>query len=233
MTSGQGSAEFLNLLTCMNSNSCIDHYPQDGLCLAKDSDAVQNLTSLSQIKGDWWVVKGVNCGQTHKGSDKLDPTPKLSGTYPGAYDRYPCQHERIVKSTGHDYPNPTAEWVNNITYCGGENGGIKEYKTNIIDTVANISLTSPGVIHHLYTDAPLLPQDEYWRVVSWPHPDWMLVIWCGNTPLLPYNGGIVLSRASRSLHGIPKYVDTAFRAKAAEHSIVYDQMCPRHNEGCP
>ena len=115
-------------------------------------------------------------------------------------DWYPCQHERFVPSNGHDYPNPTAPWVNNITYCGGRNDSCS---TSMIDTVANISLSSPGVVHHLYTDAPLKPQEEFWRVVSWPHPDYLFVVWCGHTPVVPYNGGIVLSRATRPVPSVP------------------------------
>lgn len=39
-----------------------------------------------------------------------------------------------------------------------------------------------------YTDPPLKPQIERWLVLSWPHPDWMLYIYCGHTPTGPYAG---------------------------------------------
>ena len=39
-----------------------------------------------------------------------------------------------------------------------------------------------------YTDPPLVPQNEEWRVLSWPHPDWMLYIYCGSTPTGEYAG---------------------------------------------
>ena len=45
----------------------------------------------------------------------------------------------------------------------------------MIVTVANVSMSAPGVVHHDYTDAPLAPQSEDWRLVSWPHPDYALV----------------------------------------------------------
>lgn len=231
MQYGENSPAFKSLLHCMQDNHCLGDYPQDGTCLAKDSDAVQNITSLDQIAGDWWVLKGINCGQLQKGNDTLNPTPGLQ--FPGGYDWYPCQHERFVKSTGHDFPNPTSPWVNNITYCGGGNGGLKQCVTTIIDTVANITLSSPGVVHHLYTDAPLLPQDEYWRVVSWPHPDYVFVIWCGNTPVVPYNGGIILGRNHRDMTGMPQYVADNFQVTAKRFGVVYDQMCPSSNVGCP
>ena len=46
-------------------------------------------------------------------------------------------------------------WINNVTYCGGQ---LNECTTDIIVTIANVSMTSPGVVHHKYTDAPLEPQ---------------------------------------------------------------------------
>ena len=38
-------------------------YEDDGICMAEDSDALQEITDISQVQGDWWVLKGQNCGQ--------------------------------------------------------------------------------------------------------------------------------------------------------------------------
>ena len=59
-----------------------------------------------------------------------------------------------------------------VTYCGGSSD---KCETEMIVTVANVSMPAPGVVHHDYTDAPLAPQSEDWRLVSWPHPDYALV----------------------------------------------------------
>jgi len=240
MTTGYQSPSFTKLIECAGErHSCLPRYPDDGACLATDADAVQNITSLSQLEGDWWVIKGINCGQVSDGSPfhpgagypPLDPTPGKS--FPGGYDWYPCQHERFVRSTGRDYPNPTSPWVNNITYCGGANGGLAQCNTSVINTVANVTLCAPGVVCHNYTDAPLKPQFEHWRIISWPHPDYVWSVWCGGTPLVTYNGGITLARNRRSLAGIPKYVEDNFRATAKRFGVDWDQMCPSTNEGCP
>jgi hypothetical protein len=37
---------------------------------------------MEDIAGDWWVLRGLNCGET---------------PYPGGYDWYPCQHERFIR----------------------------------------------------------------------------------------------------------------------------------------
>merc|ERR1711907_78681 len=63
MTDGKNSPRYQPVLDCMYNNKCMGHYPKDGTCLARDEDAVQNITSLAMLKGDWWVLKGINCGQ--------------------------------------------------------------------------------------------------------------------------------------------------------------------------
>ena len=75
------------------------HQQQDGPCKGEDTDAVTNVQTMDDIKGDWWdadvckrgvkqgfwyrwVLWGVNCGEA---------------PYPGGYDWYPCQHERFIQ----------------------------------------------------------------------------------------------------------------------------------------
>lgn len=239
MVSGYDSKPFGDFIKCAGEkHKCLPTYPTDGDCLAQDEDAVQNITDLEQLEGDWWVIKGVNCGQVADGTpfhpESLpDRQPTKGRNFPGGYDWYPCQHERIVRSTGHDYPQPSSPWVNNITYCGGSNGGLAECTSPIIDTVANITMCAPGVVCHEYIDAPLKPQFEHWRIIAMPHPDWAASIWCGSTPLLPYNGGIALRRNGRDMTDMPAYVEEAFRAAYAKHGIDWDQMCESSNKDCP
>jgi hypothetical protein len=82
---------------------------------------LKNILSY-QIAGDWWVIKGVNCG--------ADP-------YPGGYDWYPCQHERFI------YLEDKHQWINNVTYCGGKDNTCN---TEFIVTVANVTLPMPGIM---------------------------------------------------------------------------------------
>ena len=42
-----------------------------------------------------------------------------------------------------------------VTYCGGS---ADQCVTDMIVTIANVSMPAPGVVHHDYTDAPLSPQ---------------------------------------------------------------------------
>jgi len=153
--------------------------------------------------------QGLNCGH---------------GDYPGGYDGYPCQHERFVRQE-------SGQWINNVTYCGGKND---KCVSEMIVTVANITLPKPGVVRHVYTDAPLSPQVEDWRILSWPDQgDYLFMLWCGRLPVLEYNGGIVLSR-NRNEHDMPKEVQQEFRQLAAKFGIDYDKdLCINNNDKCP
>ena len=80
VTDGYLNQEFESLMLCMIDNNCMSHYPQDGTCVAQETDGVTTITDMDQIQGDWWAIKGLNCGYDDE--------------YPGGYDGFPCQHER-------------------------------------------------------------------------------------------------------------------------------------------
>jgi len=207
MTYGYQDLAFDGLINCMLDNQCLRQYPEDGPCVGADEDAVKNVKKMEDIEGDWWVLWGVNCGE---------------GDYPGGYDWYPCQHERFIK-------DKTGQWINNVTYCGGASD---KCVSDMIVTIANVSMPVPGVVHHDYVDAPLAPQSEDWRLVSFPHPDYALMLWCGRLPVLDYGGGIIISR-KRNSKDIPKEVVSEFKKVLKKHGLEWDNLCPSNNDDCP
>lgn len=207
LTYGYGNLQYTNFLNCMVKSGCIPKSPMDGKCLATNDQAIQNLTSMSQVPGKWWIVRGLNCGQPG---------------WPGAFDYYPCQRDEFV------FENNT--WIDQIAYCGGRDNNCT---TPIVHTVANATIDTPGVMTHYYLDAPLLPQIEYWRVLSFPHPDWMLYVYCGSTPNGPYAGASVVTRSARTADAIPAYVEKIFNETAAKFGFDYDTMCISNVTTCP
>jgi len=206
MTIGFGNPAFENLIRCMADNDCFPEVPPDGLCLAGAEDALQDITSLEDVAGEWWVVRGVNCGQ--------------DDVWSGAYDWYPCQHARyVVIDDG---------WVNNTTYCGGRDSTCT---TDTIVTIPHATLPSPGLIRLDYDDAPLLPQVEKWHIVSLPEENFMFVIWCGENPALNYNGAFVVSR-TRTQENMSEETEAEFRRIAEKFGIDYDAMCLTDNTSC-
>jgi len=211
---GYNSTKYRALMQCMSDNGCLPLTKKsDGICLANDTQTIRNLTSISQIPGKWWILRGENCGQ--------------NSDWPAGFDYFPCQRDDFVALPRSD-PARAVEWIDHIAYCGGS---ANKCSTPMLYTVANVSMTSPGVMTHYYTDPPLTPQTEEWRVLSWPHPDWMLYIYCGSTPTGPYAGGSVVSRTARTAGAIPKWIEVIFRAKAKEFNFDYDTMCISDDSG--
>ena len=99
--------------------------------------SIQDLTDVSQIAGDWWVVKGQNCGQEG---------------WPSGLDGYPCQHSRFIELSD-------GSWINNVTYCHGSDSVCS---TPIMVVTPDVSLKLPGVVRTDYPEgeAPMRPQVE-------------------------------------------------------------------------
>ena len=153
---GYQNQRYSDVLQCMNEHHCLPILPMNGKCL-KTNHTVSNITNYEQIQGRWWIVRGLNCGQTN---------------WTAGFDAFPCQYDEFVK-------DDDETWMDHIGYCGGNNSICS---TPYIHTIAEAEITKPGVLKHRYLDAPLLPQEEEWYVLSRPHPDWMLYVYCGSTP---------------------------------------------------
>jgi len=207
MTIGNGNEKFEAMLRCMAENDCFPEVPPDGICLPVAEDTVQTIESIDQVAGDWWVVRGVNCGQ--------------DDVWRGGYDWYPCQHERYLTIDD-------GSWINNTTYSGGTNS---EPTTDVIVTIPHATMPSNGLIRLEYDDEPLLPQIERWHIVAFPEENYMMVLWCGTNPALDYNGGFVLSR-TRNQDDMKPESEAAFREQATKFGIDYDGMCVTDNTAC-
>ena len=84
------------------------------------------MTITVQVKGKWWIVRGLNCGQPG---------------WPAGFDRLPCQRDEFVSVNG--------RWIDRVAYCGGSNGTCS---TGMIYSVANVSINVPGVLSVRYAD---------------------------------------------------------------------------------
>lgn len=208
LNNGYNNKAYSELLVCFVKNKCLPVSPMNGKCLAQDNQTVTTLTNMEQVSGKWWILKGLNCGQ-----DAL---------WRAGFDYYPCQRDEFKQQTD-------GSFVDFISYCGGKNNTCT---TNILNTRANASMTSPGVMKHLYLDAPLLPQIEYWRVISY-YKDWMLYIYCGSTPAGDYAGGSVVSRTARRIEDIPAEIEKDFIATARKFGFDYHAMCISDVSSCP
>jgi len=191
---------FRDFMDCAVENGCESNYPDSGVCLAENSQAIQT-QDWDMVKGDWWVVYGQNCGQEG---------------WEGAFDAYPCTHGRIIEVE-------EDKWINNNTFCTGEDSSSCA-DTYFVQT-PNVFWVEPGVLRNefLPSDAPLTPQIQDWKII-WAKEDFMFVIWCGSNPLLIYNGAFLLSR-TQSDGTLPSHLEPEIRAVVADFGLDLDAMC--------
>ena len=64
-----------------------------------------------------------------------------------------------------------------------------------------------------------------------PDPNWALVIWCGNNPVLTYAGAFVVSR-HKSLSMMAPEVESELKAAATKFGLDFDEMCVSENTSC-
>jgi hypothetical protein len=206
---GYNSSAYKGAMQCMVDNNCIPKTNEtDGKCLATDTQTIQNLTDMHQVAGRWWILKGLNCGQPG---------------WPAGFDYFPCQYDDFIPGENGE------DGIDHIGYCGGSNNSCS---TPMLKTVANWTIKKPGVLTHIYLDPPLKPQDEEWRVLSFPHPDWMLYIYCGSTPMGAYGGGSIVSKTATHIDQIPKWVEDIFRETAKKYDFDIDTMCISDTSKC-
>ena len=108
-----------------------------------DSDTTSEITDLESIQGDWWILKGQNCGQ-----DEL---------WNGGYDAYPCQLESFV--IGND-----GDWVRNTTYCFGQDNQCNSQTINI---QPKAFMESPGVVKTTYENPLYMEMEEIMRIIPY------------------------------------------------------------------
>jgi len=198
---------FRDFLNCAIENECEARYPDSGVCLAEDNQAMQT-EDWDLMKGDWYTVYGQNCGQ--EGWD-------------GAYDWAPCMHARIIEVREN-------EWFNNVTFCTGIDstcdGGF------IVQT-PNVYWQAPGILRQDFppTEAPLTPQIQDWKII-WAKEEWIFVVWCGFNPMVNYNGAFVMSR-NPSDGTLPSHLESEIRSVVAEYGLDLDDMCLTDSTQCP
>jgi len=197
----QNDKIFLNLLHCMITTGCLQKMPDNGKCLLNNTEGLQNITTMSQIEGDWWVVRGVN----------------------NQIDTIPCQMNRIHQVAGDN-------WVANCTLNDTLTNPPREVRTT-----PKVEMDPPGTMTAIYDVGT--HQVEYWTIISFPHPDWIFMLWCGLNDVIDYAGGIVQTRApNKSYDDMPKWVEDAFRTAAKKFGLDYDKetyitpldTCPYH-----
>ena len=66
-----------------------------------------------------------------------------------------------------------------------------------------------------------------------PHPDYMIMLWCGFNPVIKYAGGLVMMR-NKDYTTMPQDVEDAFRAAVGKFGLDWDKdWTVNDNRECP
>lgn len=133
------------------------------------------------------------------------------------YDNLPCQHNR------YQFDKEAQQWINNVTWVDADDRTPK-----LIGIKPSVTAPYPGYFVHWY---PTLNQTEPWVVVSKPHEDYMMMLWCGENPVMKYAGGILLSK-SKNYDDMPKWVEDEIREKVVSHGLDWDKLFINDNSQC-
>ena len=163
---------------------------------------------MEELKGDWWILKGQNCGQ--------------DSTWNGAYDAYPCQLQNFAQLDD-------GSWIRNTTFCTGKNNVCTSQYLNAQQTA---TLESPGTVLTEYKDPLYLSMVERWFIVERVQEDWMFYFWCSDNLAATDNGTVILGRA-RTLAAMPASVESRMRELTAAYGLDFDAMCVNDNSQCP
>jgi hypothetical protein len=124
------------------------------------------------------------------------------------YDSFPCQHNR------YQFDKTNQQWVNNVTWVDTFKKG-----EPLIGIIPSVTVPYPGYFVHWY---PSLNQTEPWVVISKPHEDYMMMLWCGENPVMKYAGGILLSK-NKNYDDMPKWVEEELRQAVNAHGLDFDK----------
>jgi hypothetical protein len=88
-TYGLEQKAYTAVSNCIADNGCMDPVPDDGECVVTDNAGIDTITTIEQMRGTWWTIRGVNKD----------------------FDYAPCQqgiYEEVAGSNG--------RWINNVTW---------------------------------------------------------------------------------------------------------------------
>lgn len=138
-------------------------------------------------------------------------------------DTIPCQMNRIQN-------HGDGNWVANCTLNDTLANPVREVRT-----IPRVKMDPSGTMTAIYDVGT--NQIEYWTIISFPHPEWIFMLWCGANDIIEYAGGIIQTLApNKSYDDIPAWVEDLFRKAAAKYGLDYDtetyitplDSCPYH-----
>jgi len=191
-------------IDCQSENQC-SNTTTIGRCYGKDDDADQSLTSISQIHGVWWSVKGLDCG----------------GSSGPGWDAQPCT--KLDIST-----NAAGESRSNGSFCFGSGSTCQ---SEVLAYDKELKLRAPGVLLTKYfVNGSKVPRFERQRVLALAG-DFALISTCSRAKTFRVHNMNVFSK-NRIFGQISDSEKEQLRQATAKHGVDLDAMCNIDNSSC-
>jgi len=210
----------IDFITCNTVNKCsaVENY---GSCHGRDNDVDPSVSTPDQIVGQWWVIRGLNCGNGASG--------------PGyGWDNFPCYSETITKSSDGTYASADKYCYDKNRACirddsRARTGGRSD--TRYIDISASLEEVGSGIFKkRLMTPGQKLPQFKRVRTLAVLAPDVFLVSSCAMTGSIRINNVQVISK---SRDRVLSDDDIKMLSQAtAKVGVNFNQMCTIDNSRC-
>ncbi len=169
---------------CLGDNHCIKFPPIPNLCKGPDGVKTQKKFSLSDMEGEWWVLKGRN----------------------PVYDCFPCQRNSIhqINSTAWTYkPSYQVFLVNGSLKFVSQSGALVD---NAPQSGFNISLVDAGLVNH----QTWWVFDRIDDTTS--GNSYYLIYYCGNSLQWNFEGAIVYSKVPKLVDSVIPAISASFKA---------------------
>ena len=171
---------------CLASYDCIKFPPIPNLCKGPSNIKIQKNISLSEMEGEWWVLRGHN----------------------PVYDCFPCQRNSIhkINSTAWTYkPSYQVYLVNGTLKFVGQSGALVD---NAPQPGFNISLMDAGLVNH----QTWWVFDRIDDATS--GNSYYLIYYCGNSLQWNFQGAIVYSKTPTLVDSVAPAIAASFKANA-------------------
>ena len=175
-----------DFIGCLGTHKCINFPSIPNLCKGPDHIKIQKNISLSEMEGQWWVLRGHN----------------------PVYDCFPCQRNTIqkVNSTAWSYrPSYEVYLVNGSLKSVSQSGAIVD---NAPNPGFNISLVDAGLVNYQTWWVFDRVEDDTAGI------SYYLIYYCGNSLQWNFQGAIVYSKAAVLADAVVPAITESFKTNA-------------------
>ncbi|XP_077994384.1 uncharacterized protein LOC144448104 [Glandiceps talaboti] len=187
----------------ITERKCVVIQPPSPPFTCTKPDNTEARFNLSQLQGNWYIVRGLN----------------------PVYDCYACQYCQFTPNTN---PDESGTYVAQVDYLVTTLTGDVRPRT-VHQFVSQPNPQNPGILFFNYTDTGIIHNEE-WRVLAFDDKDaYALIYYCGQANAYHYEGVLLYSRKTKVSENVLKKVGQA----AKSNGYDFNKFCTAPTDNCP